>query len=87
MIFALGLLGTLSGVAYAVLGVVAMKHLTEPTEADRAVGWALWWFAEPTRYSPEGRRLCWAGGLLFAAGALCWLAVLVAPQGLSQNGA
>jgi hypothetical protein len=72
--FAFGALGSLAGVAYAILGVVALKHLAEPTQLDRNVGWSLWWFVEERRYANEGRRLCRFGGVLFSLGALSWLA-------------
>jgi len=70
----LALLGTSAGVVYAALGHMALRHLREATEVDRAVGWSLWWFAERDRYNPEGQRLCRLGLIAFVVGTASWLA-------------
>jgi len=70
----LALAGSAAGLAYAVLGITALRHLPGATQADRAVGWSLWWWSEAERYDDEGKRLCRRGGLLFGAAALCWVA-------------
>jgi hypothetical protein len=71
---ALALTGSVAGIAYALLGLSALRHLANTTESEKAVGWSLWWFLEYRRYTPEGQRLCVRGGALFALGAACWLA-------------
>jgi hypothetical protein len=65
--------GTLAGVAYAVLGVQALKHLPSATEVDRTVGWSLWWCAERDRYTQEGKRLCTHGSIAFVVALAAWL--------------
>ena len=69
----LAVAGTLFGVAYSVLGILALKYLSNASEFDRVGGWTLWWFTEANRYSPPGRRLCKFGGVTFACGAACWV--------------
>ena len=74
---ALASIGTAAGIAYSVLGVIALKHLFGATGTDRTVGWSLWWWAERNRYTAEGQKLCRIGGALFLLGGLCWLAALL----------
>ena len=69
----LAVVGTICGIAYSALGIMALKHLSNASEADRVAGWTLWWFAESSRYSPAGRRLCKIGGVVFAFGVACWI--------------
>jgi hypothetical protein len=73
MTTALAVAGTLFGLAYSVLGIMALKHLNGASEADRVVGWSLWWFTDGNRYSPAGKRLCRLGGITFACAAACWV--------------
>ena len=76
---ALGAVGSFAGIAYAALGIAALKHLPRADETDRTVGWSLWWFLEYRRYTPDGQRLCIRGAALFATGAACWLAAYLLP--------
>jgi hypothetical protein len=71
---ALATVGTLSGLAYAALGIAASKHLVQATATDRAFGWSLWWFAEASRYAAPGQALCRRGGVAFLVGAVSWVA-------------
>jgi hypothetical protein len=68
----LALVGSAAGVAYSVLGVLALKHLGGATEVDRTIGWSLLWSLEWRRYDAEGRRLCRVGGIVFLLSAACW---------------
>ncbi len=65
-------LGSVAGLLYTALGLFALRHLAGATDADRTVGWSLWWFSERERYSPRGQRLCTLGAVAFAVGALSW---------------
>jgi len=67
-------LGTVAGLIYAALGVLALKHLPNATESDKTVGWSLWWFAERSRYTPAGQRLCNFGAVAAAVSVIAWLA-------------
>ena len=71
---AFALAGSMAGLAYALLGLSALRHLPSASETERSVGWSLWWFLNYRSYKPEGQRLCIGGGALFALGAACWLA-------------
>ena len=73
MQLALAVAGTAAGLAYALLGIAALKHLSQPSEVDRVVGWSLWWFTEQGRYNARGQSLCRRGAVAFAIGAACWL--------------
>lgn len=71
------LVGTACGIAYAVLGLRAIRHIRPelgPTDIDRYVGWTLWWCLEWRRYTEVGRRLCFVGGLVLLLGATSWIA-------------
>lgn len=68
----LGLLGSVCGVAYAVLGIFALKHLPDADELDRTVGWTLWWWLERNRCSPEGKKLCNVGAVLMVLAMFFW---------------
>lgn len=71
---ALAVIGSLAGVAYVGLGIAALKHLPGADSIDRVIGWSLWWFAEPSRYTPQGQVLCRKGGVAFAVALASWLA-------------
>jgi hypothetical protein len=71
---ALATVGTLSGLAYAGLGVAASKHLAQCSAPDRAVGWSLWWFVESSRYAAQGQVLCLRGAVAFVVCAVSWVA-------------
>lgn len=70
---ALAVVGSLAGVVYASLGIAALKHLPKATSSDRVVGWSLWWFAEPSRYTTQGQALCRKGGAAFVVAVAAWL--------------
>ncbi len=55
-----------SATYYCVLGIAALKHLSNATEHDRVVGWTLWWFLEAARYDETGKQLCQRGAAVFA---------------------
>ena len=71
---ALAVIGSLAGIAYAALGVAALKHLPHADSSDRVFGWSLWWFAESSRYTAQGQALCRKGGIAFAVALVSWLA-------------
>jgi hypothetical protein len=68
-------IGTILGIAYAILGMRAVRHLQHADQIDKAVGWSLWWCLESKRYDNEGRRLCKQGQLLALTAGVLWLAV------------
>ena len=70
---ALAFLGSILGLVYAAMGVVALKYLRSATETDRVVGWSLWWWTEASRYSEAGQNLCRRGAWMFGAAALFWV--------------
>lgn len=69
--------GTVAGLAYSILGILALKHLPDADETDRVAGWTLWWWLDGERYDPEGQRLCKLGGWVLGVGAVCWLIAFV----------
>ena len=71
----LGAIGTILGIWYAVLGLLAVKHLHYSDQIDKAVGWSLWWCFDVSRYDDEGQRLCKRGQLLAFTAAALWIAV------------
>lgn len=75
MSVAFAVVGTLTGLLYAMLGLVAIRHQVDPppSEVDRVAGWTLWWFAAKSNYSDYGQRLCGRGLFLFAASLISWL--------------
>lgn len=70
----LALVGTVAGLVYSFLGILALKYLPDADETDRVAGWTLWWWLDGERYDPEGQRLCKLGGWVFGVGAGCWVA-------------
>jgi hypothetical protein len=72
---ALGVIGTLAGLAWAGLGISALRYMENADEHDRVYGWTLWWFVSEQRYSEPGRRLCQFGWAAFAIGLASWLGV------------
>lgn len=73
----LGLLGSICGIAYAVLGIFALKHLPDADELDRTVGWTLWWWLDRNRYSPAGKKLCNLGAVLMVLAMFFWTLFLM----------
>jgi hypothetical protein len=71
---ALAVIGSLAGIAYAGLGIAALRHLPSADSTDRVFGWSLWWFAESSRYTAEGKALCRKGAIAFAVALASWLA-------------
>jgi hypothetical protein len=72
----LAVLGTVAGLLYVTLGVLALRHVLRPSEVsevDRVVGWSLWWWIDWGKYTRRGRQLCVAGGIAFITGAVCWV--------------
>ena len=72
-----GITGTILGVAYAILGLMSIKHLKDGDATDKYVGWSLWWFLDSKRYSQPGKILCKYGAYVGAAATLCWLLVYI----------
>jgi hypothetical protein len=66
-------LGSIAGLAWAVLGVCALKYLPSASEDDRTYGWSLWWFVDGARYVGRGKRLCQLGWLAFIVALASWL--------------
>ena len=60
----LALVGTGAGLAWALLGITALKYLPGANEHDRVAGWTLWWFIQEDRYTTHGKRLCQYGWLV-----------------------
>lgn len=56
----------MTGLYYAFLGLVALKHLRIATESEKSVGWTLWWFLEADRYDEVGKKICRRGSIVFA---------------------
>lgn len=79
--FVLAAIGSVAGLAYAVLGIAALKHLQTPTTVDRAVGWSLWWFTEAGRYSKRGQALCRLGAVAFLIASASWLGWFILQRG------
>lgn len=77
---ALAVIGSLAGIAYAGLGVAALKHLPNADSSDRVFDWSLWWFVEPSRYTAQGQALVARADL-----HLVWLLSL-GWRGLQYNG-
>ena len=73
----LGSIGTFAGLAYAGLGIAALKHLPRATETDQTVGWTLWWFTESDSYDGVGRVLCRVGGFMLLLGIASWIGAFV----------
>lgn len=73
----LAIVGTLSGLVCAVLGLSAVKYLSEATETDRVAGWTMLWFFDRKRYSKRGQALCTLGALAGAIGTVSWIACAV----------
>jgi hypothetical protein len=71
----LATVATIFGIWYGVLGILAIKHLHNANQIDKAAGWSLWWCLDVSRYDDEGRRLCKRGQMLAAVAAILWLAV------------
>jgi hypothetical protein len=69
----LAFVGTVAGLAWAFLGVSALKYLPDSDEHDRVYGWTLWWFVREERYAAHGKRLCRYGWLSFGVGLAAWL--------------
>ncbi|MES2581931.1 MAG: hypothetical protein V4627_04380 [Pseudomonadota bacterium] len=68
-----GIVGTLAGLTVSGLGITALNHLSTATEADRTIGWSLWWWLDKKRYDSVGQRLCDRGAWAFSLGAVCWI--------------
>lgn len=69
-------LGSLSGVASSILGILALSHPktdSSLTEVDRVAGWTLLWWLEREKYDQAGQKLCTIGTYTFSFGAICWL--------------
>ncbi|MEG5214104.1 hypothetical protein [Microcoleus sp. ARI1-A3] len=64
--------GIMCGIAYAILGVVAAKHMNNPTYFEKYIGWSLWWFLERKKYNEQGKKYCNIGMILAVAGAASW---------------
>ena len=67
-----GAMATALGLYYAFLGISAIKYLRNADQADKAVGWTLWWCFDTERYAQEERRLCKTGQLV-AFASICAL--------------
>jgi hypothetical protein len=74
LLFTLGAIGTLAGLAYCFLGIAAVKHLPDADNTDRTLGWTLLWFTDFRRYAGPGKRLCAAGAAVFLIGLAAWMA-------------
>lgn len=77
MVAALWILGSVSGIVYVVLGVMAINNAAAPgwrkemSYFDATLWWFLWWDC----YNERGRRLCVYGALVFMVGVALWVTV------------
>ncbi len=71
----LGVVASLLGIYYAVLGFSAIKYLRSADQIDKAVGWTLWWCFDTARYTEEGRKLCRKGQIAALTSVALWIAV------------
>jgi hypothetical protein len=75
--FVLGVVASILGVYYSALGVAAIRHLQSPSEADKVVGWTLWWCLESNRYDADGQRFCKQGQVVVLVCVALWIACFV----------
>lgn len=65
--------GIACGLAYAALGITAIKHMPYPKYFDKYVGWSLWWFLERDKYGDGGKKYCTIGTIVAFAGWASWV--------------
>jgi hypothetical protein len=72
---ALAILGTLAGIGYFGLGLVALAQLKERAlgAGNKFVDATLLWSLQPGRYAPMGARLCMLGNVSLVTAAASWL--------------
>jgi len=72
----LALLGTLLGVYYGSLGIVAGAFFVDEAKrrsiAERVFLNPGWSMGPHDEYAPEGQKLCRRGNWVFVAAILCW---------------
>jgi hypothetical protein len=74
----LAVLGTLCGLYYWYLGIVASGYLVDETErkspSSRFISASLAWsVGTGDEYSAEGKKICQRGNVVFVLAILCWL--------------
>lgn len=67
--------GTLSGVVYWVLGLIASAHFlnTNASSSDRFISAALLWSLSFGQYDDEGKKICRQGNIAFVIAACSWI--------------
>ena len=73
----LGMVASILGIWYSVLGLRAIQFLQKADAQDRSVGWSLWWCLDGDRYDEPGKRLCKWGLLLATASIVIWAMVFM----------
>ncbi|WP_287915832.1 hypothetical protein [Comamonas sp.] len=67
------LIGLISGIAYSIVGILAVKHLKNPTYNDRYINWTLWWCIEMDKYDEKWQNYCSIGLVLVFMGIFSWV--------------
>ena len=73
----LGMIASILGIWYSVLGFKAIHFLQNSDAQDRSVGWSLWWCLDGDRYDMPGKRLFTRGQLLATASLVIWAMVFM----------
>ncbi|MEG2280241.1 MAG: hypothetical protein RSB86_05270 [Comamonas sp.] len=67
------LIGSISGIAYSIVGILAVKHLKNPTYNDSYINWTLWWCIDRGKYDENGKNYCNIGLILAFIGFSSWV--------------
>ena len=65
--------GVFSGVVYSILGILAVKHIKDPTYVEKYINWTLWWCLDRNRYDRDGKIYCTIGSSIALVGFLSWV--------------
>lgn len=77
--------GTILSLAYAILGIFAIRHIEDKKERDASrFSWAFWWWVNQKKYDPKGKRMCNIGLAIFIAMIITWFNFFIKNNNVSS---